>query len=353
MKSKTMSIGRRQFQPSLKRRALHSLFVLTTAGFISVTGTIRAGVTRTQTIHLRAGWNAVFLEVQPSAAKPVDVFANLPVESAACFLPGRQEAQYLRNPGDAPWREDGWAVWYAPGKPEAFLSNLFWVQAMRPLLVRAASDCTWTVIGESRATTLAWHANTCTFTGLPVDPVAPPTFAQFFSGSSAHQRFRIYRLVEGIWKLISDPMRDTVRSGEAYWIQTDGASTYQGPLRLKLPASGELDFDLTGNRHTLEFRNESAASSASVKIESLGGANPLPLRRVTRDLEKLQTSRSSLPSLTELPALAPKAIASLEIEPERNAITAGRAGTLLRITDGRGTQMWVPVFARRSAIAQR
>src|SRR5262245_26452000 len=87
-----------------------------------------AGAQRTQTFQIRAGWNAVFLEVQPAAAKPTELFANLPVETVACFTPGRLEAQYLRNPGDAPWREEGWTVWHAPARPEAFLSSLYEIQ---------------------------------------------------------------------------------------------------------------------------------------------------------------------------------------------------------------------------------
>jgi hypothetical protein len=71
-----------------------------------------AGTERTQIIQLKAGWNAVFLEVQPAVSRPADVFGKLPVETVACFAPARLDAQYLRNPGDAPWRQEGWADFY-------------------------------------------------------------------------------------------------------------------------------------------------------------------------------------------------------------------------------------------------
>lgn len=310
--------------------------------------TARAGVERPQAIQLHAGWNAVFLEVQPASLKPDDLFSQLPVDTVASFFPGQQEAQYLRNPGDAPWRDEGWLVWYAPSKPEAFLSTLHAIQAFRPFMVHARTNFTWTVSGEARATSLAWHPNTCTFTGLPVDPAAPPTFAQFFAGSPAHQRLRIFRLQNDTWSLITSPATDRVQSGEAYWIQTDGASVYQGPLRIKLPAAGQLAFDLHGTSRTIEFANEAAGATAQVKIEVVSQSNTLPLRTVARDASTLRPVRTALPGATALPPIAPGQSTALRIEPNRDAMPGSQASTLLRVTDGRGTQQWIPVSARQS-----
>ncbi|MBL9135671.1 MAG: hypothetical protein JNK85_07380 [Verrucomicrobiales bacterium] len=304
------------------------------------------GPRRTQQIHLRAGWNAVFLEVQPDRAKPDEAFAGQPVTSVAAFFSGRAEAQFLRSPGDAPWREEGWAVWHAPDRPDAVLSNLHRLQAHRPLLVLASSDFTWSVTGEARATVLQWHPDTCTFTGLPVDAAAPPTFAEFFSGSPAHQRLRCYRLEAGAWKLVRNPASDRIRSGEAYWIETDGGSTYQGPLRVKLPASGALDFDTAVASRSLRLNNESPQSSAQLRMERVSGE--LPLRRTTRDLSKLETKATDLPSSLSLGALPPGASTTVRLEPARDRMTTARSEALLRITDGRGTEQWIPVRAQRS-----
>lgn len=307
---------------------------------------------RTQTLRLRAGWNAVFLEVQPAASTPLEVFGKLPVETVACFVPGRIEARYLRDPGDAPWRGDGWAVWYAPSKPEAFLSNLYEVQAQRAFMVLASADFTWNLVGEARATVLEWHPDTCTFTGLPVDPTSPPTFAQFFAGSDAHRRMRIFRLAGGVWKLVSDPSLEQVQSGEAYWIQTDGASSYQGPLRVTLPANGDLDFDLRGGEFKLDFLNASKTSTARVTVELASAHNTLPLHQISRDLSKRQTTRTLIQQRIELP-LRIGATGSLRVGPDRDSMQGSSGTTLLRITDGRGTLVWVPVRAQRDAARPR
>lgn len=332
-------------------RILPTIFSLV-LGLACLSGQTWAGALRTQTIRLQAGWNAVFLEVQPVSAKIGDVFANLPVASVACFLPGQLGPQYLRNPGDAPWREEGWAIWHAPSRPEAFLSTLFEVQALRPLLVLATADVTWTVTGEARANVITWYPNTCTFTGLPVDPAAPPTFAQFFSGSKAHQRLRVFRLTDGAWKLVAAPTRDVVRSGEAYWIQTDGASTYQGPLRVKLPAIAGVDFDLRGSGYTFEFLNDAPNSTAKLKIETRLESDALLLGQVTRDLTTLTTQHLPLAPSLNLQDLAPGGTATLRIEPLRDALKSERGSTLVKITDGRGSLLWVPVSARRLALSR-
>lgn len=305
-----------------------------------------AEAVRTQQIPLRTGWNAVFLEVQPAVTRPDQVFQGLPVETVACFYPGSQEAGLLRPPGGASWREEGWAVWYAPSRPEAFAANLSAIQSQRAYLILATADALWTVTGRPRAQRLNWHPNSCTFTGLPVDPAAPPTFAEFFRGSPAHERLHIFQLQAGQWKRVANPAATLVRSGEAYWIQSDGPSTWPGPLTVTLPAIGELDFDVHSPGQNLDFENLSP-TPARIQIETIGTAESLPLRRPIRSAGNSATERNLLPARVTLPALAAGGRASLRLEPARDAFTSETAETLLRLTDGRGTQLWLPIRARR------
>lgn len=328
----------------MKRRYLFLLLALLNGATIAAA---HAAVLRTQTLALKKGWNAVALEVQPLAARPAEVFAGQPVEIVAAFIPGQIGEEYLRNPGDAPWKEEGWAVWYAPGRTESFLSNLATVQAGRPMLVLASSDVSWNVSGTVQATTLTWQPDTCTFTALPVDPAGGPTFAQFFAGSTAHSRMRIFRLEAGSWKLVRDPATERAKSGEAYWIHTDGVSRYQGPLHVSMPASGEMAFQLRGVRRELLFRND-AASPANVRIESLVSGEALPLRVAQRVVSKLRVERTVLPSILALPTLTANASTTLTLEPDRDRMTSTELSQLLRITDGRGVQLFIPVSARRA-----
>jgi len=312
---------------------------------------LQAGVTRTQNIVLRAGWNAVFLEVQPSASEPAVVFGSLPVETVASFIPARVDSQYLRSPGDAPWRDEGWVVWHTPIRPDAFLSNLHQVQAQRAYLILAKSDFTWTITGEPRATRLEWYPNTCTLTGLPVDELSPPTFAEFFSGSPEHRRLRVFRLESGNWKRLRDPAVEKVRSGEAYWIETEGGSNYQGPMRVAIPGGGALDFDWAGGARSLEIQNDGVTGRARFRAELIQGPGELPLQRVVRDLGRQKTIRTPMPATLELGELAAGQRTSIRLEADRGAMRAETGEALLKIRDGRGTVCWLPVRARREPLA--
>jgi len=308
--------------------------------------TAGASVSRTQVIELHAGWNAVFLEVQPAVSAPGQVFSGLPVQTVACFMGGSLQEQYLRVPGDAPWKDEGWLTWYAPSQAQAFISNLYEIQTHRAYLIKATASFAWRITGEASTRAIQWYPNTCTFTGLPIDPDNAPTFKDFFAGSSAHQRLRIYRLQADAWKIVNDPAHDRPLGGEAFWIQTDGASTYQGQLRVQAPSNGQLDFDLLASEKPVSFANE-GASDAQIRVESVADATGLPLATVVIDLGQRTRNSQPLSAISVLPSLAAGTGTTLRLALDRTALQADAQSTLLKITDGRGTQQWLPVTARR------
>src|SRR5688572_29971355 len=67
---------------------------------------------RTQTVSLTAGWNAVFLEVEPMDTAPGKVFSGLPVDIAAAYFPPEAPTQFVTNPGAQLFKGLGWGVWY-------------------------------------------------------------------------------------------------------------------------------------------------------------------------------------------------------------------------------------------------
>jgi hypothetical protein len=217
-------------------------------------------------------------------------------------------------------------------------------------LIRATEQCTWRVTGLPSTRSINWYPNTCTLTGLPVDAEAPPTFKEFFSGSEAHQRLRIFRLEGGNWKLVQDPATARPRSGEAFWIQTDGASSYQGPLRVKVAAFGEIDFDLGETEKSLEFYNE-GPSVARVRIESITDSDSLSLQIIDRDLSRRSVEYRPLPPVLELPVLPGSTGTVVRLALDRAALLSESVSTVLKISDGRGTQQWLPVRARRTLAA--
>lgn len=199
-----------------------------------------ASTLRQQTVTLHKGWNAVFLQVDPTNASPADCFQGTPVTLVAQFVGNASGIQYVQNPStNSVNRQSGWLVWYAPNRPDAFLTQLFALSGNASYLIYSQSDFTWSVTGNVVITSVTWKPNSFSLVGFGLDDLSPPTFNQFFDGSAEHHPYRIYRLINDNWTLVDQAQTAQMRSGEAYWIYCKGGSDYQGPLYLKAPV-GEM-----------------------------------------------------------------------------------------------------------------
>src|SRR5262245_14888892 len=118
-----------------------------------------ADTTRTQTISLHKGWNAVYLQVTPTYTTPSDVFAGTPVGIVATYFGATTSAQYLQDPSSTQWKQEGWGVWYAPSRTDAFLSTLNGIVGNRAYLIFSKADFTWTVTGAVTFTKIRWKGN--------------------------------------------------------------------------------------------------------------------------------------------------------------------------------------------------
>ena len=188
-------------------------------------------------------------------------------------------------------------MWYAPDRPDAFLSTLHAIHGQRGYLIHASRAFTWRVTGAVVPEEIQWTPNAFNLVGFTVAAGAPPTFAQFFAGSPAHQHNRIYRLEDGNWRRVSDPSGEAMREGEAFWIYCDGASSYQGPLRVQTLLRQQVV--LTSGTADLILRNESSHPVvASVQhVPSVGP--PVPLSIV------VQTITEGVPAVRRMAAPQP------------------------------------------------
>jgi hypothetical protein len=299
----------------------------------------------TQTIPLKAGWNAVFLDVEPQERDLARAFAGTPVQVVTTFFPQSHPAPYLRKPGDAPWREEGWATWYAPARPDAVVTSLHNLGGYRAYLIESAANYTWNVTGRAKIKPMHWRPNTYNFLGFSVDPQAPPTFEKFFASSPAHHQQKIYRLVDGAWAPVRDLARERMASGEAYWIYCAGGSDYQGPVHVRVTGEG-LNLGSVVRDGRVELANASLEAQHLI-IESVSGASSLPLAYVDQDLSSLQATFPTLPPRLALPQIEPGMSHFLRLAARREEMTASSQSTLLRISNGEGFQVWLPVTAER------
>src|SRR5689334_13930156 len=62
-----------------------------------------AEISRTQTITIHRGWNAVYLQVSPTNRDPSAVFANTPFDIVGTYFPVEKAVQYIQNPSSVGW----------------------------------------------------------------------------------------------------------------------------------------------------------------------------------------------------------------------------------------------------------
>ena len=234
-----------------------------------------------QVVTLDPGWNAIFIELEPAERDIETVFAGLPVASVWRWRPGAGGAQFVADPAEDLENIDGWFAWFPEPRPEAFLSNLFRIDGATAYLVKleGSSSRQLTIRGTPRFRAPAWEPNAFTLTGLPVAAANAPTFAEFFSASSAHQGQPVYELgSNGRWQLVASPSARAIRAGRAYWIYTRGNSNYQGRLHVVLEQGDALEYSAALTEIRLVLRNYSGVPG-SFQIERIGsGGMPMSFR---------------------------------------------------------------------------
>ncbi|HKX62929.1 MAG TPA: hypothetical protein VJS65_13810, partial [Verrucomicrobiae bacterium] len=269
----------------------------------------------------------------------------------ASYLDTETTVQFIRDPASIGWKKEGWGVWYAPHRPDSFLSTLHALGGHRAYLIQAERDFTWNVEGQVELARTVWKADSYNFTGFTLDSQSPPTFEKFFGGSKAHRASRIFRLVNDHWALVTNPTGTVMRAGEAFWVACQGSSDYQGPLRIQSPDGNRVSFGSRTRSHLL-VANESR-DPATVSVETVGMEQGLPLAYTISAITDTgpEDVDTALPALHPFGTLEPSARTSLRLKVWRDRMTSPVGATLLKVSNGAGALTWVPVTAQREDLS--
>lgn len=208
-----------------------------------------------QDIHLRAGWNSVYLEVDPYPSRCDLLLAGQPIRSVWTWDPNLSPVQFIQNPSELIPETPAFRVFYPPGQPKSFLTNLFTLNAGKAYLIEASAETDLTLTGRALLTEQSWLPNSYNLVGFYVDPNSPATLGAWFAGSPAHTPLDVWRLNDsGVWEQVGNPNVAPIQSGVAYWVYSNGSSTFQGPVRIQIPTGFVLDFPrlLTSQSLTLD-----------------------------------------------------------------------------------------------------
>ena len=308
-----------------------------------------------QDIALSEGWNAVYLDVDPTQPLPSELFANLPIDAIAAYVTTGQGAQFVEDPSASLLNAYGWSVWYAPYRSDAFLSSLHVIHGGKPYLIHATSNVTWSVTGTHYKSNVEWVADDYNFVGYTLAEQGGPTFAQFFAGSTAHAESKIYRLTDGIWRQVLNPASTLMRSGEAFWIQCDGHSDYPGPLAATTTSHTGLELSSVGGDE-LVLRNRANHPLALTIEHRIDGTDTVPLTmpvRVFNNEREMQTVQLDLGGgnwTQDLPTLEAGAAIRLPFTLRLQEMNKGVASSLLIVRSDLGTVNAIPVTATRDDV---
>ena len=202
-----------------------------------------------QRVSLHAGWNAIYLELDPDEPNPDLLFAGHPIEMVSLWLPTPGKVVSLTDPAAIPQKVIEWHTWQPASSPSAFLNNLRAIPARTPLLIKASEACQLTISGSPAFRRTEWVGASFNFVGFDIDPAAPPTFARFFDGSRAHRELKIYKLVAERWQPVT--ATEVMKRGVAYWVWTSEGSDFQGPVDLSVSGDG---FALNSGNRLAKFQ---------------------------------------------------------------------------------------------------
>ncbi len=166
--------------------------VLAAAVLMAQSTNVRAQ-TAEQTFELRAGWNAVYVEVDP---KPSDL--DVLLDGLAVTSVWMREEGHLAG-GVVPCTDEadascvvstntGWRVWFPPDEPQRAVQSLRALRGGRVYLIEAAQAGTWTIRGRPNSSVTRWPQGFDLAGFHVVDQAeSAPTFVQYLSGSPAHR----------------------------------------------------------------------------------------------------------------------------------------------------------------------
>ena len=225
------------------RYLLGSLFLLWLAS-----GPLQAAL-YTQTLQLDAGWNSVWLEVEPrygtgtnidGAMAVEDVFSNSAITIVATPQNPVGSAEFISDADTLRFNQNGWRVWRRVSEVQNdTLATISGNQAYL-IYVSGNSGITASVTGKVAYHVPQWRADTYNLLGFGLK--SSVSFNNFFAASGGkHPVNKIFRLqADGNWVGVRNT--DLMESGKAYWIYSDGPSTFYGPVKVSFDGALDLDF---------------------------------------------------------------------------------------------------------------
>jgi hypothetical protein len=223
----------------------------------------------TQTLSLKAGWNAVYLHVDPSHTtldSLVGSDLSNPILEVWLWAPPASTLQFVQSPQE-PVAGAQWMSWNRNSADTQMLQRLVGNCAY---LVRVATNVatyTWTIKGKPLPPAYEWTTTGLNFLGFPTVPTGPPTFENFLAKAPELQQSAEIYYYPGGDLGSGNPARlyalrtTTVKRGQAYWIRSGTTyNRYFAPFELGLSSTRGVVYGDALSAASFRLRNLTATN---------------------------------------------------------------------------------------------
>ncbi|MEY3275217.1 MAG: hypothetical protein RL153_482, partial [Verrucomicrobiota bacterium] len=327
-----------------------------------------------QSLSLKAGWNAVYLHVDASHQTLQDMVAadpDSPIMEVWLWAPPVSTVQFVTSPQNPLPDNNQWRYWRR-NQGDGTLARMVGNAAY---LVRVSEDTAthaWTIQGKPLVPSYQWTTTGLNFIGFPTVPTDAPVWENFIAPSPELQlNAEIFHYPGGelgagnpgrLYALRSTP----VTRGQAYWLRSGTVfNRYFAPFEVEATGGGGLVFgdalsaqnfrvrNLTTNVVTMTL-NLVASQTPPAGQPPITGVPPLQLRGALNTTNLTYGFTNLSVGTARTVTLAPKGTPGSDVEVvlglDRSSMT-GAEGALfaavLRLTDSLGFSMVeMPVTAR-------
>lgn len=238
---------------------------------------------RTQTFNLQAGWNAIYLGVRPSPMSCDALFTNLPVEGVYRHNAHQALAQFDTDPDDLFMRPTEWLSWVPHDGASGYVRTLENMIGDATYLIKATTNCAWTVRGQPVLPRIDWIAGKANMAGFQVSASADqqPTFADFFRYEPGIDATpdpgdeRIYEIGPDLQhtNITGRTGRQKILPGRAYWVVAQGLSDFVGGLDVDAGGANGLAYGAQFNELILQIKNV-YGTNVTVAVRHLPSDSP-------------------------------------------------------------------------------
>jgi hypothetical protein len=234
-----------------------------------------------RSFDLHAGWNSVYLEVDPAPAEADLLFQGKPFAAVWTFAPdqlieGPPDCVDPDDPSCVPRLDSRWRVWVPPAAPGRIGISLRVLRGGHVYLIKATEPFTWAVTGKPSGARTAWRTG-YNLAGFHVvdDPIAAPTFASYLAPSSAHSATAIFELqTDGSLLRITDLGGTRITPGRGVWVKSGEDTEYDGPVAIDNGSLRHVDFGRSLLEHAMTLENLTSAAR-DIMLTNLASA-PVP-----------------------------------------------------------------------------